>query len=120
MPKKKTKRPKRSRHVVRPPHRPVIGREAIEGFVRELDLNGSITLSDDAARDVLKLALSTYNDAGTSAAELDAELVRIDAELEAAGYEPEKGTAVAIRRLALRAKRAEATVQLLAKKRRPR
>jgi hypothetical protein len=50
------------------------------------------------------LALSTFNDFGTSGADLDEELCGIDDELERAGFEP-GNTVRAIRILAAQAKR---------------
>ncbi len=66
-------------------------------------------------QEICSLALSTFNDSGTSGADLDAELNAIDDALELAGYEP-GNTIRAIANLCRRAVRAENRLALLTKK----
>lgn len=57
--------------------------------------NRYFPLATTTARAVLALALSTFNDAGTSGADLDEELCQIDDLLEGAGFELGRGGTVA-------------------------
>lgn len=89
------------------PHRPEITREKVVSVLRSVERSGCFDLSAGETRDILLLALDTFNDTGTSGAELDEELCHIDSVLRKAGYDFERGAPMCVEQMARRLKSTE-------------